>query len=177
MPSGRKRKTPSTPAKPDEFVSICSQQRGERALAPRDREVDDTNDLGLRQEAQQIGATRRNVGVCRKRDDGHSARTCDVGDRADRLCEQRVDDNLRSFGDGLLCGPLRRLRIARVVFDQELHVWLPELGECQIGRVLHRLRGKPGITLRRERQNECGSDLAVKAEGMLRQIAEAALWS
>ena len=78
--------------------------------------------------------------------------TC--ADRADRLREQRPDDDLGALGERLLRGGLRALRIAAVVLHQQLDVRVLEFGQRHLGRVLHRLRGDAGIAGRRQRQDQ-----------------------
>ena len=73
-------------------------------LPLRDGVVDDALDVGLRQEAQQIDAARGDVGVGRERDHRNVALARDCADRADRLREQRAEDDLGAFVDRLLRG-------------------------------------------------------------------------
>lgn len=79
---------------------------------------------------------------------------------------------MRALAQGPLRAGLSALRRAGVVFDQVLDIRVLELGQRQLRRVLHRLRGEPGAALRRQRQDErdphrAGADRRLR---LLRQL-------
>ncbi len=83
-------------------VGIVRDQRREGALSGRGGILHDALDIGFRQEAQQIDAARGDIGVGRERDDRHVARARHLADDADRLREQRPEDDLGAFVERLL---------------------------------------------------------------------------
>ena len=130
----------------------------------------DALDVGFRQEAQEIDAARRDIGVGRKRDDRDVARPRHLPDDADRLREQRPEDDLGAFVERLLGALPRRLGGAAVVLHQELDVGGIELGERHLGGVAHRLPGDAGIAAGRQRQDQADLDLAGADGGAGRRL-------
>jgi len=143
----------------DGAVGVVGNERRERALALRDRVVDRAVDVGLGQEAQQVDAARRHVGVGGKGNHRHAALARDLRDSADRDAEQRPEDDLGAFRERLLGGGLCALRGAAIVLHQELDVGIAEFGERHLGGIAHRLRRKACIAGTRERQDERDLDL------------------
>ena len=94
-------------------VGIVGNQRGVGALAHRTGILNDAVDVGFRQKAQQVDAIRGDVGVGRKGDHRHIARPRHLRDEADRLREQRSEDDLGAVIERLLGGVLRGLRRCR----------------------------------------------------------------
>ena len=141
-------------------VGILRQHRRERALAVGDREIDDAVDVGLRQEAEQIDAARRDAHVGRECDHRHAAGARHLADRLNRLREQRPDDDLGAFAQRLLRRLRRAAGRAGVVLHQKLDVGAVELGERHLGGVLHRQRGDAGVAAGRQRQDQRDLDLA-----------------
>ena len=95
-------------------------------------------------------------------------------DDADRLREQRPEDDLGTFVERLLGAEPRRLGGAAVVLDQELDVGGIELGERHFGGIAHRLPGEAGIAARRQRQDEAGLDLTGADASRRRALARSA---
>ena len=77
--------------------------------------VDDAVDVRLRQETEKINPARGDIGVGRERDHRHATGACRLADRADRMCEQRTDDDLDVFRQRLLRRELRAGRGAAVI--------------------------------------------------------------
>ena len=83
-----------------------------------------------------------------------------MSDEADRLREQRPEDDLGAFIDRLLCADTCGFCGAAIVFDQKLNVRIVELGDRHFRGVAQGLTGDPGIAGSRQRQDESGFDLA-----------------
>ena len=83
-------------------IGIVGNQRGEGALPDAGGILHDARYVGFRQEAQQIDAARRHVGVGREGDDRNIARARDLPDDADRLRKQRAENDLGAFVERLL---------------------------------------------------------------------------
>ena len=80
---------------------------------------------------------------------------------ADRLREQRPDDDLGAFVERLFRGRPRAVRRAGIVLHQQLNAGVGvKFRERHLRRVAHRLTGEAGIAGRRQRQNERNLDLA-----------------
>ena len=101
-------------------VRIIRDQGGVGAFPGRGGILHDAIDVGFRQEAQQIDARGRHIGVGRKRDDRDVARPRHLPDDADRLRKQRPEDDLGAFVERLLGAEPRRLGGAAVVLQKEL---------------------------------------------------------
>jgi hypothetical protein len=89
------------------------------------------------------------------------------------MCEDRPENDLRAFLDGLVGRRLRALRGAAVVLDEQLHVRRLELGQRHFGGVLHRLRGCAGIAGGRHRQQQRDLD-GPRTGGSDRRLLDAA---
>jgi hypothetical protein len=134
-------------------ISIVGNHGRERALAARYRVIDDAMRIGLRQEAQEINAASGDIRVGRKGDHGNAARPRHLRRCADRLREQRPDDDRGAFAQRLLRGELRALRRAAIVLDQELNIGVSEFGDRHFGCVPHRSRRSAGIARCGDRQH------------------------
>ena len=130
-------------------IGIVRHHRRERTLAARHRVIDDAMHVGLRQEAQEIDAARRDIGVGRERDHRHAARPRDLADSADRLREQRADDDRGAFGERLLRRLLRACGVPPSSFTRSWMFGIAEFRDRHFGRVLHRGGGNAGIARQR----------------------------
>ena len=158
-------------------IGALRQHRRERPLAAGDGVIDDAIDVGFRQEAQQIDTARRDAGVGGEGDDRHAALAGGRADDADRMREQRPDDDLGALGQRLLRRLLRAAGGAAVILDQELDVraWnsasaisaaffidsatVPALPAADSGRISPTLTGPvpiaAGLLHRRRRAERC----------------------
>ena len=141
-------------------IRIVGNQRRVGSLPGRGGILHDARHVRFRQEAQQIDAARRHIGVGGKGDDRNVARARDLPDDAHRLREQRAEDQFGAFVERLLRGQPRAVGRAAVVFHQKLNVRRFEFGERHFGGVAHRLAGNAGIAAGRQRQNQRDLDLA-----------------
>jgi len=69
------------------------------------------------------------------------------------------NENVLAAGARLLGRGLRALRTAGIVLDQKLDIGILEFRQRHFGGVLHRLRGNPGVTRSRQRQEQPDLDL------------------
>ena len=117
-----------------------------------------TSDSGRK--LKQIDAARGDAGVGRERDHRHAALARRRADDADRMREQRPDDDLGALGERLLRRLLRAAGVAAVVLHQKLDVRAVEFGQRHLGGVLHRLRHGAGVAAGRQRQDQADLDRA-----------------
>ena len=91
----------------------------------------------MRWESEKINTVSSDLRIVGERENGYAGLTCHRREGPYGSGEQRAENQLSSFADGLFCSRLGSFRRALVVLHNELEVWVVMFEKGQLRSLFH----------------------------------------